>query len=86
VASGVVVWAGNQTGYGKTVEIDHGNGFLTRYAHNETLTVEPGTQVAAGQQIATLGSSGRSSSPHVHFEVLQNGSRINPAEFVKQLR
>ena len=86
VASGVVVWAGNRTGYGKTVEVDHGNGFLTRYAHNDSLTVEPGTQVTAGQQIATLGNSGRSTTPHVHFEVLQNGSQINPAEFVKQLR
>ncbi|HMB59788.1 MAG TPA: M23 family metallopeptidase [Xanthomonadales bacterium] len=86
VASGVVVWAGNRTGYGKTVEIDHGNGFLTRYAHNENLIVEPGNQVSAGQQIATLGSSGRASAPHVHFEVLQNGSQVNPAEFVKQLR
>ena len=86
VANGVVVWAGNRSGYGNTIEIDHGNGYVTRYAHNESLEVEPGTQVTAGQLIAKLGSSGRASTPHVHFEVLQNGMNINPANFVGQLR
>lgn len=86
VANGVVVWAGNRTGYGKTIEIDHGNGYQTRYAHNDSLEVEPGTQVTAGQLIAKLGSTGRTQTPHVHFEVLQNGSQINPANFVGQLR
>jgi len=86
VASGVVVWAGNLSGYGKTVEIDHGNGYRTRYAHNETLEVTPGTHVTAGQLIAKMGSTGRASAPHVHFEVLQNGANVNPAKFVDQLR
>lgn len=86
VASGVVVWAANRSGYGNTVEIDHGNGYLTRYAHNDSLEVAPGTQVTAGQLIAKLGSTGRTSTPHVHFEVLQNGVSINPAKFVETLR
>ena len=86
VASGVVTWAANQTGYGKTVEIDHGNGYSTRYAHSEKLTVNVGDHVTAGQVIALMGSSGRASAPHVHFEVMKNGSRINPARFVGNLR
>lgn len=86
VANGVVVWAGVRSGYGRTVEIDHGNGYQTRYAHNDNLEVEPGAQVTAGQVIAKLGSSGRASAPHVHFEVLQNGATVNPAKFVGQLR
>ncbi len=86
VASGVVVWAGSRHGYGKTVEIDHGNGYRTRYAHNDNLVVQPGDPVRAGQLIARLGSSGRSSAPHVHFEVLQNGNSVNPARFVGTLR
>ena len=86
VASGVVVWAANRSGYGKTVEIDHGNGYRTRYAHNESLAVTPGTHVTAGQLIAKMGSTGRASAPHVHFEVLRNGVQINPATFVGQLR
>ena len=86
VANGVVVWAGNRSGYGRTIEIDHGNGYQTRYAHNESLVVEPGEQVTAGQVIAKLGSSGRASAPHVHFEVLQDGRSVNPAKFVGQLR
>ncbi len=85
VASGVVVWAANRTGFGKTVEIDHGNGYETRYAHNESLEVTPGTHVTAGQPIAKMGSTGRSSAPHVHFEVLQNGVSVNPAKFVQQI-
>ncbi len=86
VASGVVVWSGNRAGYGRTVDVDHGNGFQTRYAHNESLEVKPGEHVTAGQLIAKMGSSGRSSAPHVHFEVLENGTRINPSKFVGQLR
>ena len=86
VASGVVTWAGPRATYGNTVEIDHGNGYVTRYAHNQDLTVKPGDHVTAGQLIAHLGSTGRVSGPHVHFEVLKNGARINPAKFVTQLR
>ena len=86
VAGGVVIWASKKAGYGNTVEIDHGNGYQTRYAHNEKVLVKPGDHVAAGDVIALLGDSGRASAPHVHFEVLSNGVRIDPAKFVSQLR
>jgi murein DD-endopeptidase MepM/ murein hydrolase activator NlpD len=86
VASGVVIRAAKQGAYGNTVEIDHGNGYRTRYAHNDALIVEPGDHVTAGQVIARLGSTGRASAPHVHFEVLKNGAPINPASFVSNLR
>jgi murein DD-endopeptidase MepM/ murein hydrolase activator NlpD len=86
VANGVVVWAGSSGAYGKTVEIDHGNGYQTRYAHNESLEVKPGDSVKAGQIIAKLGSTGRTSAPHVHFEVLLNGRTVNPSNFVGTLR
>lgn len=86
VAGGVVIWASGKAGYGNTVEIDHGNGYQTRYAHNEKITVKPGDQVIAGSVIALLGDSGRASAPHVHFEVLKNGVQVNPAKFVGQLR
>jgi murein DD-endopeptidase MepM/ murein hydrolase activator NlpD len=86
VASGVVIWASSRAAYGKTVEIDHGNGYVTRYAHNRDITVKAGDHVTAGQVIAKLGSSGRASGPHLHFEVLKNGARVNPAGFVSQLR
>jgi murein DD-endopeptidase MepM/ murein hydrolase activator NlpD len=86
VASGVVISAANRLGYGSTVEIDHGNGYQTRYAHNHELQVKAGDHVTAGQVIALMGDTGRASAPHVHFEVLRNGSRINPAKFVGQLR
>jgi len=86
VASGVVIWASNRPGYGKTVEIDHGNGYSTRYAHSDSLMVKAGDHVKTGQVIALMGSTGRASAPHVHFEVLKNGHRINPGSFVSQLR
>lgn len=86
VASGVVTWAANRAGYGKTVEIDHGNGYQTRFAHNEKLSVKAGDRVTAGQVIGLMGDSGRASAPHVHFEVLRNGTRINPSQFVRRLR
>ena len=86
VASGVVIRSANRAGYGKTVEIDHGNGYRTRYAHNDELSVNAGDHVSAGQVIARMGSTGRASAPHVHFEVLKDGTRINPARFVGHLR
>jgi murein DD-endopeptidase MepM/ murein hydrolase activator NlpD len=86
VAGGVVIRAANRAGYGKTVEIDHGNGYRTRYAHSDELTVKAGDHVVAGQVIALMGSTGRASAPHVHFEVLKDGARINPASFVGHLR
>ncbi len=86
VAGGVVVWSGNRSGYGNTVDIDHGNGYVTRYAHNDTIGVAVGERVTAGQTIAQMGATGRASSPHVHFEVFQDGRRINPAQYIKNLR
>jgi len=86
VASGVVIRASRHTAYGNLVEIDHGNGYRTRYAHNEQMVVKPGDHVTAGQVIAKMGSTGRASAPHVHFEVLKNGAIINPSSFVSHLR
>ena len=86
VASGVVIWASTRPGYGKTVEIDHGNGYRTRYAHSDSLLVKAGDHVNSGQVIALMGSTGRASAPHVHFEVLKDGKRINPGSIVGQLR
>ena len=86
VASGAVTWSGSRQGYGNLLEIDHGNGYLTRYAHNDELLVKDGDSVTAGQEIAKMGSTGRASSPHVHFEVLHKGKVVNPNKFVKQAR
>ncbi len=82
VAAGVVTWAGPRYGYGNMVEIDHGNGYATLYGHSEKILVHVGEVVKKGQEIALLGSTGRSTGPHVHFEVLYNGKPVNPAQFV----
>ena len=81
-AAGVVTWAGNMFGYGNLVEIDHGNGLKTRYGHNESLTVNVGDVVTKGQKIANMGSTGRSTGPHVHYEVLRAGKQIDPQKYV----
>lgn len=86
VASGVVTWSGRKQGYGRLLEIDHGNGYVTRYAHNDELLVKAGEGISAGQVIAKMGATGRASSPHVHFEVLYQGKPVNPYQFVKQIR
>ena len=83
-ASGVVTWSGKRYGYGKMVEINHGNGLVTRYAHNQDNLVKVGEKVRKGQSIAQMGSSGRSTGPHVHFEVLRNGNRAITALGVSQ--
>ncbi len=83
MASGVVTYAKDRFGYGKTVEINHGNGYVTRYAHNQKTLVQPGDTVQKGQPIALMGSTGRSTGPHVHFEVLKNGRAVNPMSFVR---
>ena len=82
VADGVVSFAGSRSGYGTTVEVDHGNGYVTRYAHNSRLTVKAGDLVRAGEQVAKAGSSGRSTGAHVHFEVWENGNVVNPRKFL----
>ena len=82
VASGVVTWAGDRYGYGELIEINHGNGYTTRYGHNAELLVEVGESVEKGQSISLMGSTGRSTGPHVHFEVLKNDKQVNPSKFV----
>ncbi len=78
VASGIVTWSGARYGYGNMVEINHGNGYQTRYAHNKKNLVVVGQKVEKGQVIALMGSSGRSTGSHVHFEVVKNGKAVNP--------
>jgi len=82
-APGVVSYAGVRSGYGNTVEIDHGNGFKTRYAHLAGFSVGIGQRVAVGQRIASMGSTGRSTGPHLHYEVWVNGRAQNPNRFLK---
>jgi len=82
VADGVVSFAGVRSGYGNTIEVDHGNGLVTRYAHNSQLDRQVGDLVRAGQDIAKAGSSGRSTGAHVHFEVWQDGVVVNPRKFL----
>ena len=84
VADGVVSYAGRRSGYGNTIEIDHGNGYVTRYAHNSRLTARVGDLVRSGQQIARAGSSGRSTGPHVHLEVWEDGRPVNPRKLLAQ--
>ncbi len=82
VAAGVVTRAEPVSGYGNLVEINHGNGYVTRYAHNQRLLVRAGDMVSRGTNIALMGSTGRSTGPHVHFEVLRNGQHLNPMAFI----
>ena len=84
VADGVVSFAGVRSGYGNVIEIDHGNGYVTRYAHNSRLVGHVGDLVRAGQEIAKAGSTGRSTGAHVHFEVWTNGRVVNPRQFLGQ--
>ena len=82
VASGVVTWAGDRWGYGRLVEINHGNGYVTRYGHNQDILVEVGQTVKKGDAVAHMGSTGRSTGPHVHFEVLRDGRRVDPKKYI----
>ena len=82
VASGVVTFAGEKQGYGEMVKINHGNGYETLYAHDEKLLVKLGDIVKKGQIVALSGNSGRSTGPHVHFEVHKNGRVVDPSSYV----
>lgn len=82
VASGIVTWSGIRHGYGNIVEINHGNGYQTRYAHNKKNLVVVGQKVDQGEIIALMGSSGRSTGTHVHFEVVSNGKVVNPKKYM----
>jgi murein DD-endopeptidase MepM/ murein hydrolase activator NlpD len=82
VGAGVVSFAGVKDGYGYTIEVTHGDGYVTRYAHNSRLTVRVGDMVTRGQQVARMGSTGRSTGTHLHFEVLRNGVPVNPLGYI----
>jgi len=84
-AAGVVVEAGKIGGYGLMVEVQHGNGFVTRYAHAMALSVKVGDVVTKGQQVAVMGSTGRSTGPHIHYEVLKNGRQIDPDYYIHRV-
>lgn len=86
VAAGVVTWTGTKSGYGNTVEISHGDGFVTRYSHNKQNLVEPGDVVRKGEPVALLGSTGRSTGAHVHYEVYKHGRSVDPSSYVRRTR
>lgn len=83
VARGVVTYSGSRYGYGQMVEIDHGKGYVTRYAHNSENLVHVGTEVSKGQLIGYMGNTGRATGPNLHFEVLHQGKSVNPLKFIK---
>ncbi|MCG6038113.1 M23 family metallopeptidase [Acinetobacter oleivorans] len=82
---GIVTKSGWGTGYGQYVEINHGNGYLTRYAHASRLMVRVGDQVSAGEHIANVGCTGRCTGPHLHYEVVKDGQRKNPTTYLAML-
>jgi murein DD-endopeptidase MepM/ murein hydrolase activator NlpD len=82
VGAGVVTFSGRNGAYGNMVEITHGGGYKTRYAHAHTLKVAKGDVVQKGQEIATVGNTGRSTGPHLHLEVFRNGMAVNPARYI----
>lgn len=83
-ASGVVTWAARRHSYGKLVEINHGNGYVTRYAHASSIDVEVGDTVKSGDKIAEVGTTGRSTGPHVHYEVWLDGDTVDPMTYVQR--
>lgn len=83
VADGVVMYAGQRTGYGNVVEVNHGDGLVTRYAHARAVAVKVGDMVSKDQLVAYMGSTGRSTGTHLHYEVLRNGKQIDPASFIR---
>jgi len=85
-AEGVVSFSGVRNGYGNVVEIDHGNGYKTLYAHNSSNLVRAGDVVRAGQLIGKVGSTGRSTGSHLHFEVMLNGRQVNPRQYLDKAR
>ena len=85
-AEGVVSFSGVRGGYGNVVEIDHGNGYKTLYAHNSANLVKAGDVVRAGQRIAKVGSTGRSTGSHLHFEVKLDGRQVNPRQYLEKVR
>lgn len=86
VGDGLVTFAGRKHGYGLLIEVSHADGYATRYAHNRENLVAVGDQVVAGEVVGRIGSSGRSTGPHVHFELLKNGKKVNPYNVVAAVR
>ncbi len=83
-AAGIVSWVGDRYGYGLLIEINHGDGFVTRYGHNKKAMVKKGDVVSKGQIISLMGNSGRSTGAHVHYEILKNGRNVNPTSFINR--
>lgn len=81
-AAGIVTWSGRRSGYGLLVELDHGNGYKTRYAHNKELLVKVGEVITKGQSLALMGNTGRSTGAHVHYEVIKNGKQVDPLAYI----
>jgi murein DD-endopeptidase MepM/ murein hydrolase activator NlpD len=81
-ANGRVTYAGNRLGYGKVVEIDHGHGYKTRFAHVQNITVRRGQQVRRGSVVGEVGQTGLATGPNVHYEVVSNDRRVNPANYI----
>lgn len=86
VSEGLVVFAGWRTGYGLMVDIRHGGGFMTRYGHLKQMLVKVGEEVGKGEPVGLLGSTGRATGPHVHFEVIKNGRQVNPTNYVRRTK
>lgn len=82
MAEGVVIWAGKRGNYGRLVEIDHGSGYVTRYAHLSEVKVSVGDKIEKAQELGIMGKSGRATSEHLHFEVLKKGHKVNPWPFL----
>ena len=80
--AGIITWSGSRYGYGNLVEIDHGDGLITRYGHNKEVNVKIGEVVTKGQTIAEMGNTGRSTGAHVHYEVIRNGKNQDPLPYV----
>lgn len=86
LAGGLIKFAGHKGGYGQLVEIDHGNGLISRYGHNQALFVETGQVIHKGQIIALLGTSGRSTGPHLHLEIQKDGKPVDPGHYFADLK
>lgn len=83
VANGVVIFSGWENGFGNVVKIDHGNGYISLYAHNTRNSVKVGQQVSRETVIGTVGATGWATGPHIHLEILLNGKNVDPAQFIR---
>ena len=86
MGDGVISFAGDKQGYGLTVEVTHQSGLVTRYAHLRALLAKVGDRVKKGQTVALVGTTGRSTGPHLHFEVVKQGVSVNPAGYLQNGR